>query len=166
MMNDDKGQTALAIVALTSAGALITALILQHSFGLLPCDLCHLQRVPYALNLVLGALGTMSAVASREKRNVLMQCGFLFFLSASFSGYHVGVEELWWAGPDSCSGGGILSMEGLAAALKQSAQPSCEEAAARLFGISTAGYNFMASSVLCGLCFGVIQRRVWWRNND
>ncbi|HCX13740.1 MAG TPA: hypothetical protein DGZ24_00325 [Rhodospirillaceae bacterium] len=162
MMNDNKGQLALATVALISAGALVTVVVLQYLFGLPPCDLCYLQRVPYLLNLVMSVLGMMPVVALHEKRNILMYCGFLFILSVVFSGYHVGVEELWWAGPDSCSGGGILSMEGLAAALNQSAQPSCQEPAAQLFGISIAGYNFITSAVLAGFCFWGVQLKIWW----
>ncbi len=163
MINADKGQFALIAVALASAGALGLALLSQHAFGLLPCDLCYLQRVPHALNFVVGALGAMSAVPPREKRIVLMHCGLLLVLSAGFAGYHVGVEELWWAGPVSCGGsGGALSMEGLAAALTQSARPSCEEAAFRLFGISMAGYNFIASVVLTGFCFWAMRQRTWW----
>ena len=104
----------------------------------------------------------MSVVASREKRSILIYCGFIFILSVGFSGHHVGVEELWWAGPDSCSGRGMLSMEGLAAALNQSAQPSCQEPAARLFGISIAGYNLITSTILAGFCFLGVQREKWW----
>lgn len=161
-MNADKGQLALIAVALASAGALALALISQHVFGLLPCDLCYLQRVPHALNFVIAALGAMSAVPPREKRIVLMHCGLLLILSAAFAGYHVGVEELWWAGPVSCTGGSALSMEGLAAALTQSARPSCEEAAVSVLGISMAGYNFIASVILTGFCFWAIRQRTWW----
>lgn len=163
MTNTDKGRLTLIAVAFASAGALALALVSQHVFGLLPCDLCYLQRVPHALIFVFGALGAISAVPPREKRIVLMHCGLLFILSAGFAGYHVGVEELWWAGPVSCSGGGgALTMDGLAAALTQSARPSCEEAAVRVLGISMAGYNFIASVGLTAFCFWAMRQRTWW----
>lgn len=163
MMNTNKGQLLAVFIALASGGALAFALISQHVFGLLPCELCYMQRTPYALTLVFGALCAMPAVPLREKRIVVAHCAALFVLSAGFAGYHVGVEELWWAGPTSCSGGGALSLDNLAAALTQSARPSCEEAAFRFLGISMAGYNFLASVFLTGFSVWAVTRRSWWR---
>ena len=158
----DKGRLALATVALASAGAVGLALISQHAFGLWPCDLCYLQRVPYALNLLLGGLCIMPAVPPCERRIVLMHCALLFALGAGFAGYHVGVEEHWWAGPTSCSGGGAISLDDLATALTQSVLPSCDEAAFRLLGISMAGYNFAASLFLAGFCIWAMRKLAWW----
>jgi disulfide bond formation protein DsbB len=164
MTNTNNGQLSAVFIALASGGALAFALISQHVFGLLPCELCYMQRTPYALTLVFGTLCAMSAVPLREKRIVIAHCAALFVLSIGFAGYHVGVEELWWAGPTSCSGGGgALSLDGLATALTQSARPSCEEAAFRFLGISMAGYNFAASVFLAGFSFWAVTRRSWWR---
>ncbi len=156
------GQRVAILIALASGGALAVALISQYVFGLLPCELCYMQRTPYALTLVFGALCAMPAVPAREKRIVVAHCAALFVLSAGFAGYHVGVEELWWEGPTSCSGTRALSMQGLAAALTQSASPGCEEAAVRVLGISMAGYNFIASIVLAGFGFWAMKQRKWW----
>ena len=163
MTNIDKGQLTLATIASASAGALAVALILQYGFGLWPCDLCYLQRIPYAFSFVLGALCVMPAVPPGEKRIVLIHCALLFALGAGFAGYHVGVEEHWWAGPTTCSGGGqALSLNDLATAFTQSARPSCDEAALRIFGISMAGYNFATSVVLTGFCYWAMRKRAWW----
>lgn len=164
MTNVNMGQLTAIFIALASGGALAFALISQYGFGLLPCDLCYLQRTPYALTLVFGALCAMPAVPLREKRIVIAHCLALFVLSVGFSGYHVGVEELWWEGPTSCSGGSVLSMDGLAAALNQSASPGCEEAAFRFLGISMAGYNFAASLFLVGFSAWTMTKRSWWRD--
>jgi len=164
MMNIGKGQLTAIFIALASGGALAFALTSQYVFGLLPCDLCYMQRTPYALTLVFGTLCALPAVRMREKRIVVAHCAALFVLSAGFAGYHVGVEELWWAGPTSCTGGSVLSMDGLAAALTQSASPGCEEAAFRFLGISMAGYNFAASLFLTGFCGWAMSKRAWWQN--
>ena len=165
LTNTTPSQRVALFVALASGGALAVALVSEHVFGLLPCELCYMQRTPFALTLVFGALCAMPAVPAREKRIVIAHCAALFVLSASFAGYHVGVEELWWEGPTSCSGTQALSMQGLASALTQSASPGCEEAAVRVLGISMAGYNFIASLVLAIIGFWSMKQREWWQGS-
>jgi len=74
MANINKGQFTAVFIALASGGALAFALTSQYAFGLLPCDLCHMQRTPYALTLVFGALCAMPAVPMRAKRIVVAHC--------------------------------------------------------------------------------------------
>ncbi len=163
MTDIDKGRLALAAVSLASLGALGTALASQHIFGFLPCDLCYAQRVPYALNFVLGALAVLPAVPPRERRVVLMHLVVLFVLGAGLAGYHVGVEEGWWAGPTSCTGGGgSVSMNDLMGALSQSARPACDEAPFRFLGISFAGFNVIASLALTALGTWAMKQKAWW----
>ena len=121
--------------------------------GLAPCALCLQQRLPYYV-----AVPILLAMAWAGQRLtspwLIAGVGVVFLVSAGLAGYHAGVEYAWWAGPDTCGGGGGLpsSTAALAEALKGAKVVRCDEAAFRLFGISMAGYNVLMSLLLVGLC--------------
>jgi disulfide bond formation protein DsbB len=78
---------------------------------------------------------------------VLGLCCVAFLADGGLALYHVGVEQHWWAGPTSCSGGlgTVRSVEDLAAMLSKPIDiPSCDKVAWSLFGVSMAGYNVLA----------------------
>jgi disulfide bond formation protein DsbB len=147
-----------AAVAAVSIAALAAAYISQYGFGLKPCILCLYQRVPYFVNIALGALAFL--VSFRYPRLVtlflwLSVAGFL--IGAAIAGFHVGVEQGWWKGLSSC-GGDILpenvSIEELRKAITQQPIVRCDQPAWTLFGISMAGYNYVMSTLLaCGVVY-------------
>ena len=68
--------------------------------------------------------------------------------------YHVGVEQHWFAGPSACtaSAGTPTTLEALKAQLLHQQPVQCDEPAWALFGISLAGWNFLASLAMAGIC--------------
>jgi len=159
----DKGIAATAAVTAAAAAILATVYVAEYGFGLLPCSLCYMQRVPYVLAVVVGALALMPAVDSRSRRIVLFHLVGLFVLAASLGLYHVGVEMKWWLGPDACTGSvGAISMEDLSAGLLRPGGPMCDEPAFLLMGISLAGYNMIAGVVLAGFSLMAALRKAWW----
>ena len=86
------------IAAFGSLGMIITALGFQYIGELPPCKMCYLQRYPHIAAVGIGILFLMLAY-----RRLLL----LGALSASTTGvigiYHVGVEQTWWQGPDTCT---------------------------------------------------------------
>ncbi len=159
----DKGLAATAVVTAASAAILAAVYIAQYGFDLWPCSLCYMQRVPYVLAVVLGALALMPAVDSRSRRVVLFHMVGLFVLAASLGLYHVGVESQWWAGPVTCTGGArTIGMEDLGAALAKPGQPMCDEPAFVFMGISLAGYNVIAALLLVGFSLMAALRKDWW----
>lgn len=141
---------ALAI-ALASAALLAAAYISQYGFGLRPCPLCLYQRVPYALNIVFGALAALASLRyPRLVGPILWLAVVSFFADAAIAAFHVGVEQKWWPGLSSC--GGALpqnaTVEELQAFLSKQGIVRCDEPAWTLFGISMAGYNFLAALFL------------------
>ncbi len=154
------------VILIAAVAALSAALIAQYGFGLLPCKLCLYQRVPYG---VAGALALPMLVARLQGRAVaalLALCAVGFAVGGAVALYHVGVEQHWWAGPASCSGGvgAAASIEDLMAQLAKPVKiPSCDQIAWSLFGVSMAGYNFLASVGLCGFA-GAAARRGWRTN--
>lgn len=159
----DKGYAATAAVTAAAAGILATVYIAQYGFGLWPCALCYVQRVPYFFVLVFGALALMPAVDNRSRRIIMFHLAGLFLLDAGFAAYHAGVEMHWWQGPTTCTGSmGAVSLDDLSAALGKPGHPLCDEPAFLFLGISMAGYNVVAALLLTLFSFGAGLRKQWW----
>lgn len=161
----DIGWRATAAVTAAAAAILATVYVAQYGFGLWPCELCLLQRVPYFLIVVLGALALMPAVDSRSRRIVLFHLAGLFLLDAGFALYHTGVEFHWWQGPTACTGGSAkgISFNDLTSALSKPGHPNCDEPAYLFMdSISLAGLNIFAAIGLAGASLAAALRKAWW----
>ncbi|MEE2690262.1 MAG: disulfide bond formation protein B [Pseudomonadota bacterium] len=149
-------EQALWISALASA-ALLAGAHLFEAFGKLPpCALCLDQREAHWTALGVAAAGLFSHLVLKARLAAAAAAGaaaLVYAVSAGLAFFHTGVEFGYWPGPATCSGHAIVdAADGLAAALGQKpAAPSCEDAFWRLFGISMAGYNLMASAGLFAL---------------
>jgi len=149
------------VVLVLSIVALAAAFTAQYGFGLRPCELCLLQRVPFGAAIALSALTLILRLDAKGVRIVLALCFLAFAADAGLALYHVGVEQHWWAGPTSCTGGagGARSIEDLAAMLSKPIDiPQCDKVAWSLFGISMAGYNVLAGLALAAFSFGAARR--------
>jgi disulfide bond formation protein DsbB len=149
------------VILVLSIAALAAAFTAQYGFGLRPCELCLLQRVPFAVAIVLSALALGLRLDGRGVRVVLALCFIAFAADAGLALYHVGVEQHWWAGPTSCTGGagGARTIEDLAAMLSKPIDiPQCDKVAWSLFGISMAGYNVLAGLVLAAFSLASARR--------
>ena len=58
----DKGYAATVAITASAAAILAVVYIAQYGFGLWPCSLCYVQRVPYVLIVLLGGMSLMPAV--------------------------------------------------------------------------------------------------------
>jgi disulfide bond formation protein DsbB len=157
----DPKHLAAAVVA-ASAGALAFAYTSQYGFGLDPCQLCFYQRKPYFLNITLGLVAF--ALAPKNKKAavlVLILCGLTFVADAAIAGFHVGVEQHWWKGLESCSNYALpdnASVEELRKFIMSRDVIDCSVPAFVLFGISMAGYNFMLATALALSTFFMLWR--------
>ncbi len=148
----------LAILAV-SAAMLSAAYAFQYLGGLAPCTLCIYQRVPYAITIALTVLAVPFAPVLGPRMVALgvAVCGLAFAAGAAVAGFHVGVEQGWWEGLSSC-GSHIdpnQSFEDFKAQLLAAPTVRCTDIAWSMFGISMAGYNFLASVVFAGASFTV-----------
>src|ERR1700733_12674807 len=95
----------LILVLLGSTAAIGGALLSQYVGGLVPCELCLLERWPYYIGMPLSLL----VIATGGKRGLLIGGSALvvlvFLASSGLAFYHVGVEQHWFAGPTACTGG-------------------------------------------------------------
>ncbi len=149
---------ALTLAALTSAALLAGAHLFERVGGLAPCALCLDQREAHWTALALALAGVTIAIALKWRRAAAATvgaCALVYLVSAGLAFYHAGVENHFWPGPATCSGGGPVEIGNgsLADILNQKPDaPSCSEAAWRFLGVSMAGYNLLASAGLFAVC--------------
>lgn len=146
----------ILLAAAGSAGLLLGALYFQYVLGLFPCALCIWQRWPHLAAVVIGALGLRWPL-----RSVALLGALAALTTAAIGGFHVGVEQGWWAGLESCTGAGItgLSIDTLLDPTASAPEPvRCDVIAWTFLGISMAGWNMLASLGLAGVWLAAARR--------
>jgi len=151
---------AFAGFVLSASGVVLgAALLSQYWGGLAPCELCLLQRWPWAaaiaVSLVAIAAGSRPALPW-----VALVLATLFALGGAIAFYHVGVEQHWFAGPSACtaSSGGATTLEDMKRQILGTAPVLCDRVQWSLFGVSMAGWNLFASLGMAGVCAEVFRR--------
>lgn len=145
-------------VVVTSVAALAFAYTAQFGFNLLPCHLCYEERKPYWVNIVLGIFAFF--FAARKPRwtfYLLLLAGLSFFVDAATALFHVGTEQDWWKGLESCGGDGAappagMSIEELQKYFANRPIVNCG-VPTRLLGISMAAYNMVYVAALSAVTF-------------
>lgn len=94
----------LILIATFGSIALLAGAYLFQALGYAPCKMCYWQRYPHALAIILGAICLL------RPHGVLLICGAASAATTGAVGlFHSGVEQKWWDGPSSCTGGNGLS---------------------------------------------------------
>jgi len=151
----------VGLIGLASAALIAGAWYFQLVVGLVPCKLCLEQRLPHYIAIGVAAIALAVARSPRLQWLALLVLAALMAWSTGLGIYHSGVEWGWFAGPNDC-GGGVAAATGLqdfAKQLQTVRVVSCAEAAWRLFGLSLAGWNALASAALFGLAVLGLTRR-------
>ena len=149
--------TPIALARLTvtaSLAALAVALLSQHVGGLEPCPLCLIQRIPYGVNIFLGAIAILLVGRGGEPIALIALIGGIFALGGGIALYHVGVEQGWVEGLAACAGGGETPAtvdELKAMLLDRPPSPPCDQVLWSLFGVSMAGYNMLYAATLAAI---------------
>ncbi|BAI73157.1 disulphide bond formation protein [Azospirillum sp. B510] len=150
----DDPRIAAPLLALASAGVLLSALFFQFVLGYQPCVLCIMQRWPYVAVMALGLVTWLFRRWRGVGDALLVVSGLALLAGAGIAAYHVGVEQHWWAGTSSCGGSAPAnSLEALRAQVLAAPVTRCDEVAWSLFGISMAGYNVVISLALAAYAF-------------
>ncbi|MBM3558336.1 MAG: disulfide bond formation protein B [Alphaproteobacteria bacterium] len=154
-----------AVVLGVSLAMLGGAWFFEHVVGLAPCALCFEQRLPYKIAAVV-ALAALAVTAARRLQVVapalaIVAAG-LFAWGAAMAGYHVGIEQGWWAGTAACAGTLAVdpnaSVDAVRDQLLNTPVVRCDVVPWSLAGLSLAGWNFLASLLFLGGCLGAIWR--------
>jgi disulfide bond formation protein DsbB len=145
-----------ASLALALAGALILAAVFafQYLGGAAPCPLCIWQRYPYGALIALGVIGFFW-----QPRPILALAALVLLVGAGLAGYHYGIEQGWFALPESCAAGGAAtSVEELRQMLRE-APPACDQVRFTVLGWSLAAWNLLASLALAAFAGAAATRR-------
>lgn len=141
-------------VLAASVAVLGAALLSQYWGGLIPCELCLLQRWPWRIAIAIAAFAWLAGERLPLPSLALLLV-LVFFASAGLAAYHVGVEQHWLRGPIACTAtvsGTITTIDELRRQLLAAPVALCDQVQWSLFGVSLAGWNFVGSLTLAAFC--------------
>ena len=130
----------ISILALTSA------YFIEYFLGYQPCNLCLLERIPYALSIII--ILTNFKIKFNDKHTLLVLI-VIFVVSALLSIYHFGIEQGLIEESFVCSTKDNLNLnkEQLLQEL-QKMNISCKNVAFTIFGLSLTTYNILLSVII------------------
>ena len=127
------------------------AIIAEEVYGLTPCVLCVLQRIPYGAVALLGLIA-FALRTSAYAAHVITLSGVVLLIGAGVAAYHVAVEQQWVQMSALCQTGSAALPTSLEAMMTQSAAPpalsACNQPTWLIKGVSVSVYNFIGSCVL------------------
>jgi len=147
------------VVLAASVIVLGGALLSQYWGGLAPCELCLLQRWPWAAAIVISSVAAIVGNRSALPWAALL-LGMVFTVGSALAFYHVGVEQHWFAGPSACTAAATAAdtLEALKAEILRQQPVRCDEAPWSMWGVSLAGWNLLASLGMTSLCLAGFMR--------
>ena len=146
---------ALSGIVIASLLAVAAAWISEYVFGIVGCDLCVYERVPYFATAALAAYALLARLAPPTQRGIIALCAIVFALSAALAIYHGGLQQHWWSDFGVCEGAlpTASTVDSLRAALQNGTlRPPCDEVDWSVFGLSLATLNFIYSAALAFAC--------------
>ena len=155
MLNSLTPQRAALLIFAAAFATIAGAWGSQIFGGLVPCELCLEQRLPYYWGLPVLALVLLAW--SRLPRLAwyigLAVAALLFVWGTYLATYHAGVEWGFWPGPTECTGSAVdFGAPGnLLENLKTAKVVRCDEVQWSFLGLSLAGYNALISALMAAL---------------
>ena len=140
----------LLLVFLISIIALISAYFIEYILGHQPCNLCLIERIPYALSIIIIFL--IYKFKQFEKILIILLI-LVFVFSFIVSIYHFGIEQGYIKESLVCdlqNGSKILSKDELLKEL-QKKTVSCKDVTFKLFGLSLTTFNIFISLLITGI---------------
>ncbi|MBL94804.1 MAG: Disulfide bond formation protein B [Alphaproteobacteria bacterium MarineAlpha3_Bin5] len=127
-------------------GALGLAFGTELFLGVIPCELCIYQRIPYIIIAICGVVGFFSR--SYNIKHLCIAITALAFLSgSSLAFYHMGIERQWWSSTELCGEKlvDVSKTESLIQALSKRQNPGCSDVNVSFLGLSMVTYNLFFS---------------------
>ena len=140
----------LLLVFFISIIALISAYFIEYILGYQPCNLCLIERIPYALSIIIIFL---IYKFKQFEKILIMLLILVFVFSFIVSIYHFGIEQGYIKESLVCdlqNGSKILSKDELLKEL-QKKTVSCKDVTFKLFGLSLTTFNIFISLLITGI---------------
>ena len=147
------------ILFILSVLILTSVFIIEHIFGYQPCNLCVIERFPYALTIIILFL---NYIFEKDQifYSVLLILVFLF--STLISIYHFGIEQGFIDESAVCLSENLdsITKEDILNSL-QELRISCKDVAFKIFGLSLTTYNIFIS-----LFMFLLSTKIYLLSND
>jgi disulfide bond formation protein DsbB len=146
-MSEIKNKNVLKLILLFSILALAAAYFIEHILGHQPCNLCLIERIPYAFVIVIISL---CLFLKKYEKILLIILSLVFFSAALISFYHFGIEQDIFKESLVCDVNikdKILTAEELLVELKKKTV-SCKDVSFKIMGFSLATINTLISLIL------------------
>ena len=140
-------KTCFNLILSISIFAIIFAYFAEYILRYQPCNLCLIERIPYALSIFLIVLNYLIKI---EEKFVLILLILIFLFSFSISVYHLGIEQGLFEESAACglkNAIETLSKEEIIKQLNEK-QISCKDVTFRVFGLSLTSINMIVSLAL------------------
>jgi len=133
-------------ILIISILALISAYFIEYFLGYQPCNLCLLERIPYALSIIIILANFKFKF---NDKSILLVLIIIFVVSTLLSIYHLGIEQGLIEESFVCSTKDNLNLnkEQLLQEL-QKMNISCKNVAFTIFGLSLTTYNILLSVII------------------
>ena len=134
----------IRIIFLVSFVALISAYFIEYVLGHQPCNLCLMERIPYAIALVIIILNYKF---NRLDKYFILLLSMVFLASTLLSLYHLGIEQGFIEESLVCdlqNSSKILSKEEILKQLQEK-RVSCKDVTFKIFGLSLTTLNIIIS---------------------
>ena len=143
-------KTTLYLILLFSIFALSAAYYIEYILGHQPCNLCLIERIPYAISIIIIVICLFT---QKFEKITLIILSITFFAAALLSFYHFGIEQGFIKESLVCdlnNPSNKLSKEALLNQLKE--MPiSCKNVTFKIFGLSLATFNVFISIILSAI---------------
>ena len=135
----------ISLASFASLALIMGAYSFEYIGGFLPCKLCYWQRYPHFLNILIFPIFYLF-----QMRSLIFIGMMSMLISTILAFYHVGVEQKYWLGPNSCTNSSIenLTTDQLLDQIMNAPLVRCDEIAWELIGVSMAGWNVLISFCL------------------
>jgi len=137
----------LKLILLISFISIIAAYYIEYVLGHKPCNLCLIERIPYALSIFLIVI---NYILKLDEKFIILLLTLTFSFSILISIYHLGIEQGFF--PESAVCGlknstNIISKDELLELLSEKTI-SCKDVTFRIFGFSLTSINIVLSMLL------------------
>ncbi len=138
----------LKLIFLISFISIISAYFIEYILGFQPCNLCLIQRIPYALSIFLLII---NSIFNKNEKFFIILLILIFIFSFAISFYHFGIEQGFFEESAVCllkSDSNIISKEELLKQLSQKNIISCKDVTFKIFGMSLTTFNMILSLII------------------
>jgi len=144
-------------ILIISILALTSAYFIEYFLGYQPCNLCLLERIPYALSIII--ILADFKIKFNDKLTLLVLI-IIFVVSALLSIYHLGIEQGLIEESFVCSTKDNLNLnkDQLLQEL-QKMNISCKNVAFTIFGLSLTTYNILLSVIISAILIKIYAKQ-------